>query len=61
MNDNSEILQADGFQVEVIRTDRKKTLSVKVLAGRVEVRRRVGSAKNCCSNRAGSRSWLSVM
>jgi len=38
MNDNSEILQADGFQVEVIRTDRKKTLSVKVLAGRVEVR-----------------------
>ena len=38
MNNHNEVLQADGFQIEVIRTDRKKTMSLKVLAGRVQVR-----------------------
>lgn len=38
MNRKNELFQADGFRVEIIRTARKKTLSVKVLAGRVEVR-----------------------
>ena len=38
VSDHKEVFQADGFEVCVIRTPRKKTFAMKVINGQVEVR-----------------------
>lgn len=59
MKQTEEIIRADGFQAEVIRTNRKKSISLKVVDGRVVVRvPKATSARNIAALVARKTRWI---